>query len=296
LFWRPSTVKNFFLRFFHRFFLRFFRRFKGPFKVIAGPFLGGLIGLSGGAVGVLIGIVLGYLIGELLGQFRGDREVLRYFENPGRSGFYEGEPGLAAFCALGILIAAQPPASSPFSLSAPAADGGAAAREVSRKAAAFFPGSRADASLVEYFCRLAWARRRSLNPDLLAESLMARRGAAQDLRDLGRALYELASGRKSLDLAGSIRAMLDGASNPHAGQEGAQKVPAEDPWKILGLEPGTPLEEVKSCFRKLAIRFHPDSLRDLDEERRETAAGAFIAIEEAYKKIVAEGKEKGSKH
>jgi DnaJ-domain-containing protein 1 len=292
LFWRPSTVKNAFRRFFHW----FSRRLPGPFKVIAGPFFGGLIGLAGGIAGVLIGIVLGYLVQELFGQFRSDREALRYFENPGPSGFYEGEPGLAAFCALGILIIAQAPDSSPFSLSVPATDGDAAAGEVSRKAAAFFPGSRADASLMEYFCRLAWSCRQSLNPDLLAESLMARRSAAGDLGDLGRALYELASGEKSRDLARTIRAMLDSTYNPQAEKDEAPKAPEEDPWKVLGLEPGTPVKEVKSRFRKLAIRFHPDSLQDMDDGRRETAARAFIAIEEAYKKIVAGGKERRNKY
>jgi hypothetical protein len=278
LFWRPSTVKNFF----HRFFCRFPRWF----KVIAGPFFGGLLGLLGGIAGLLIGIVLGYLVQELFGQFHSDREVLRYFENPGCSGFYEGEPGLAAFCALGILIIAQPPDSSPFSLSVPATDGDAAAREVSRKASAFFPGGLADASLTEYFCRLAWSRRRGLNPDLLAESLLARRGSGKDLGDLGWALYELASGEKSLNLAGYIRAMLDPAYNPQAEKDEAPKAADEEPWKVLGLEPGTPVKEVKSRFRELAIRFHPDSLRDQDEERRKTAARTFIAIKEAYQRIL----------
>ena len=212
-----------------------------------------------------------------------------YFENPGPSGFYEGEPGLAAFCALGILIIAQPPDSSPFSLSVPATDGDAAAGQVSRKAAAFFFGGRADASLIEYFCRLAWSRRRSLNPDLLAESLIARRSAAGDQGNLGRALYELASGEKSRNLARSIRAMLDSAYNPQAEKDETPKAPEQDPWKVLGLEPGTPVKEVKSRFRKLAIRFHPDSLRDMDDRRRETSARVFMAIEEAYKKIVTGG-------
>jgi DnaJ like chaperone protein len=236
-------------------------------------------------VGALIGIILGYLVQELFGQFHSDREVLKYFENPGRPGFYEGEPGLAAFCALGILIITKPPDTSPFPASAPAMDGEAAAREVARKAAVFLPGGRADASLIEYFCRLAWSSRRSLNPDLLAESLMARRPSKKDLPELGRALYELASREESLDLARSIRVMLDPAYKP---QTETPAAPEQDPWALLGLAPGTPLKDVKSCFRKLAIRFHPDSLRGLDDERREAAAKAFIAIEEAYRKIITE--------
>jgi DnaJ like chaperone protein len=283
LFWRPSTVKN------------IFRRVPRKFKVISGPFLGGLIGLSGGVAGVLIGIILGYLVQELFSQFRSDKEALKYFENPGRSGFYEGEPGLAAFCALGILIITQPPDSSPFPSPGLATDGETAAREVSRKAVVFFPGSQADSSLIEHFCRLAWSCRYSLNPDLLAESLMARRGSGKDLPNLGRALYELALGEKSLNLARYVRAMLDPAYNPRAEEakeDKGSKVPKQDPWKVLGLAPGTPIEDVKSRFRKLAIRFHPDSLRELGEEQQETAARAFIAVKEAYQEIVAE--EKGS--
>jgi DnaJ-domain-containing protein 1 len=263
-----------------------FRRIPRRFKIIAGPLLGGLIGLSGGIPGMLIGIVLGYLVQELFGQFRSDKEALKYFENPGRPGFYEGEPGLAAFCALGILIIARRADSSPFPSPDPAGDGDAAAGEVSRKAADFFPGGRADSSLTGHFCRLAWSRRRSLNSDLLTESLMARRASKKDLPDLGRALYELASGEKSLDLARDIRAALDRDYHPQAEKDKRPKEREQDPWQVLGLAPGTPINEVKSRFRRLAIRFHPDSLRDQDSAEQETAARAFIAVEEAYQKIV----------
>jgi DnaJ like chaperone protein len=248
------------------------------------------MGLLGGIAGVLIGIILGYLVKELLGQFHSDKEALNYFENPGRPGFYEGEPGLAAFCALGILIAAESPGSSPFPSSGSATGGEAASREVARQAAACFPGNRADPSLVEHFCRLAWSRRHSLNPDLLTESLMARRGSMKDLAALGRGLHDLASGEKALELARSIRAMLDPGYNPQA----EMPPPEKDPWKILGLPPGTPVKEVKSRFRRLAIRRHPDSLQGLDEERRERAAEAVIAIQEAYRESVAEAGENDS--
>jgi DnaJ-class molecular chaperone len=62
----------------------------------------------------------------------------------------------------------------------------------------------------------------------------------------------------------------------------------KDPWRILGLAPGTPMDEVKSCYRKLAVLFHPDSLVGLDENRRETAARTFILIKDAYREIVDE--------
>jgi DnaJ like chaperone protein len=229
--------------------------------------LGGLIGLLGGIAGVIIGIILGYLVKELLGQFHNDQETSSYFENPGRADFYEGEPGLAAFCALGILVAAE-------------------TTEAAQAAAILFPG---DFSLIEYFCRFAWSCRNRLNPDLLAESLAARRRHLLDLPLLALELYSLASGEKSRTLAAGVCRILDPQFKIPEQKSGGDAPKAQDlknSWKILGLPPDTALPAVKSRFRKLAIQFHPDSLHDLDEEHRETASQAFIAIKEAYRKVV----------
>jgi hypothetical protein len=58
------------------------------------------------------------------------------------------------------------------------------------------------------------------------------------------------------------------------------------PWELLGIKSNASPEEIKSAYRKLATQFHPDALQGLDEEHRETAARVFIAIKEAYKKLL----------
>jgi hypothetical protein len=242
-----------------------------------GPLAGGLIGLIGGLPGLLIGLVMGYLLQELIGQFRTDRAILAYFENPGRPGFNEGTPGLAAFCALGVLISGNE-------------------AETGRCAAAVFTGKKSAAPLIESFCRLAASRRRELNPDLLAESLAARRSAVGDLPVLGKALHTLASGDEELKTAACIRGILDPGYRAfergvHAAAErlmDGQRPEDEKPWHVLGLKPGASEEEVKSSFRRLAIRFHPDSLSALDEAQREEAARTFLKIKEAYQTIIGE--------
>jgi hypothetical protein len=243
----------------------------------AGPLAGGLVGLAGGLPGLLIGLVMGYLLQELAGQFLTDRAILAYFENPGRPLFNEGEPGLAAFCALGVLVSG----------------GETGAR---RCAAGVFPGGKSAAPLVESFCRLAASRRRELNPDLLAESLAARRAALGDLPVLGKALHDLAAGDEGLKTAASVRGILDpgyrafekGVHDAAERLMDGQGPEDGEPWHVLGLEPGASEEEVKSRFRRLAIRFHPDSLSGLDEAQREAAARTFLKIKEAYQTIMEE--------
>jgi len=51
-----------------------------------------------------------------------------------------------------------------------------------------------------------------------------------------------------------------------------------DPYRTLGLEPGTPMAEVKRAYRRLAKAYHPDSAG-------EAALPRFLAIHEAYESI-----------
>jgi hypothetical protein len=264
-----------------------FRFFKDP-PYWTGPLAGGLIGLIAGLPGILTGILLGYLIQELFRQFRSDRAAAAYFENPGQPGFYEGEPGLAAWCALAVLVLSE-------SISPENRDAGsenAITAEAVRGASAAFPGGGKYGSLIESFCRLAGARRKILNADLLAESLAARRASQGDLPWLGKTLHALASGNQALQTAAHIRSILDPGyrvfeQGVHDAAERLFSSPPEtDSWEVLGLKPGASPDEVKSGFRRLAILFHPDGLQELDERQREEAARAFMKIEGAYREIM----------
>ena len=256
-------------------------------RVLAGPLSGGIIGLIGGIPGFFIGLLLGYLLREILVQSVRDRRILEYLEYPGRR-FFEDEPGMAAWCALAVLVASASEGTSrvsPESLS-----GERILKQVVIEASRIFTGPRADPVLMEHFSRLALSRSESLNPDLLAESLAARRAASEksdkmeDLANLCRVLTGLAEGERAKNLARDIRRILNPAS------EASGTAPADprdaDPWKILGLSPLTPKREIKAHYRRLAKLFHPDELAVLDEKRRETAASAFMAIKDAYVKIM----------
>jgi DnaJ-domain-containing protein 1 len=173
-------------------------------------------------------------------------------------------------------------------------------KQVILEASCVFTGPLADPLLMEHFSSLALSIQDRLNQDLLAESLATRRasskanfmgakGLQEDLRNLGRALSRLAAGEKAKRLAWEIRLVLDPASEEEQEQENSgQGIHGMiDPWKILGLPPGTPIREVKILYRRLAKQFHPDELEVLDEQRRKTASLAFIAIKEAYQEIIA---------
>ena len=264
-------------------------------KPLGGPLLGGIIGLIGGIAGFVIGVLLGFLLRELCIRYFKDRKLLGYFENPGFGQFHEAEPGLAAWCALAVLVSS---ADTPHSSSAvsPGSPSGLSRDHASERilkqilleASRIFSGSSVDPFLIGHFSRAALSIRGKISQDLLAESLVSRRislnakNSPEDLRKLGQGLGRLATGTKSKQIAREIRLVLDPS---FASEQEPEISGIHDPWKILGLSPGTSQKEIKSHYRKLAKLFHPDELVVLDEQRRETAASAFIAIQQAYKEI-----------
>ena len=272
------------------FFRKLINRCPRRLRILGGPLLGGLAGLLLGAIpGLLIGLLLGYLLKEILAQSGSEKKILDYLKNPGSQQFYEGVPGMAACCALAVLVISKETGEFSRETSAPPTAEGIANKIILRSSFEF-SGILNEPNLVEDFTRLAWSNRENLNSDLLAESLASRRAPFGDAGNLGRVLYELADSEKAKALAAEIRLILDPlwdeagqAANYNHGNNASMP---KDPWKILGLPPGTPQREVKAHYRRLAKQFHPDELEVLDEKRRETAALAFVAIKEAYQEIV----------
>jgi DnaJ like chaperone protein len=216
---------------------------KKPFPAAwQGPLLGALGGILGGgasagivgggtpaglaAGGALAGALLGALLQQLILRYRFHKKVARYFEEPGKVGFDEGAAGLSAYCALGIILVvlsvrtAEP---NPLFGHKPAGEAGEKAPDagsgksgeekliagrVIQSAQEAFPGNAPASALMKAFCRTALSMTDRLNPDLLAESLAARRAAAGDLDRLGRELESLAQGDRALQEAASIRRTL----------------------------------------------------------------------------------------
>ena len=114
---------------------------------LGGPLLGGVIGLIGGIPGFFIGLLLGYFIRELLVQTFRDRKILNYLEEGGPRQFYEGEPGLAAWCALAVLVSAADTKES--------ASAERILKEVILGASCVFISPLADPFLMEHFSRIA---------------------------------------------------------------------------------------------------------------------------------------------
>jgi DnaJ like chaperone protein len=58
--------------------------------------------------------------------------------------------------------------------------------------------------------------------------------------------------------------------------------PAANPWAILGIRPGAPIEEVKRAYRRRMAEYHPDKVASLGVELRELAERKSREINAAY--------------
>lgn len=59
-------------------------------------------------------------------------------------------------------------------------------------------------------------------------------------------------------------------------------------YEIIGVTPDADDSEIHRVYRRLAAQFHPDTSSDLEAEQRERSKEAFLKIQEAYDRIIAD--------
>lgn len=67
--------------------------------------------------------------------------------------------------------------------------------------------------------------------------------------------------------------------------EAKPSIVAFDPYELLGVEYGTPEKVVKSAYRKLSIKFHPDKIKGVSEDEAKSLEEKFVLITKAYKAL-----------
>ena len=60
---------------------------------------------------------------------------------------------------------------------------------------------------------------------------------------------------------------------------------ARDPYVVLGVDRQASPQEIKSAYRKLANKYHPDKVHDLDDEFKALAEERFKEINAAYREL-----------
>ena len=65
---------------------------------------------------------------------------------------------------------------------------------------------------------------------------------------------------------------------------------ADDPYAVLGVEPGAPLDEVRRAWKQLVRESHPDAMaaRGVPPEARRMAEKRLIDINRAFREIAGE--------
>jgi DnaJ like chaperone protein len=59
-----------------------------------------------------------------------------------------------------------------------------------------------------------------------------------------------------------------------------------DPYEVLGVRRQASIDDIKSAYRKLAAKYHPDKVDHLGHEFRTLAEQKFKEIQEAYQELV----------
>ncbi len=81
------------------------------------------------------------------------------------------------------------------------------------------------------------------------------------------------------------------AESYHRDQRGAQTDKGSsksNPYEVLGVPRGAPVDEIKQAYRKLAAKYHPDKVDHLGDEFKALAEKRFKEIQKAYQELMAQ--------
>jgi len=115
--------------------------------------------------------------------------------------------------------------------------------------------------------------------DLLPERGLGRIGLLDDLLVAG-ALYWYFIYRPAMRAGGRI----PGGGETRKEEEPRRDLPS-DPYEVLGVARGASDEEIKSAYRDLANKYHPDKVSHLGDEFKALAHQRFKEIQAAYEAL-----------
>jgi DnaJ like chaperone protein len=58
-----------------------------------------------------------------------------------------------------------------------------------------------------------------------------------------------------------------------------------DPYTVLEVPSSATDSDVKKAYRRLALKFHPDKVRDMGEAYAKQAEARFLEVQEAYEAV-----------
>jgi DnaJ like chaperone protein len=134
-----------------------------------------------------------------------------------------------------------------------------------------------------------------LNPYDILPDLMVGWGWLDDMVILGfllRYFYKLKKKREAFQRYSQNRhkarnqgnrASAGNRSRSDAGRQGSSA--PWDPYQVLEIERGASQEDIKSAFRRLAGKYHPDKVEYLGDEFKTLAEKRFKQIQRAYEEL-----------
>ena len=81
------------------------------------------------------------------------------------------------------------------------------------------------------------------------------------------------------------RADYEGAQESFSGANRESFSESKDPYVVLGVKRNASPEDIKSAYKRLANKYHPDKVLHLGDEFRELAERRFKEIQMAYQEL-----------